>query len=179
MHIVIAFLGTVVTLLYLLHRLADMGIDLAGLNPFLWRRRRAWRQMIEGNPIFTIENPQELAALLVVWTAKVDGDVSADEKRAITDELTRTMSLKPRTAAELFGSSAFLLRDVSDVNQNLDRILKGSAKRLTAEQAESVLGMMERVADIASATPLQQEFIAAVRRGLAKAPTEPGPWAVS
>ena len=40
----LGFLGLLVTVLILLSRLADAGIDLGGLNPFLWRRRRAWRQ---------------------------------------------------------------------------------------------------------------------------------------
>jgi len=43
MHIIIAFLGTIVTILVLLDRLAQAGISLGGLNPFLWRRRRKWK----------------------------------------------------------------------------------------------------------------------------------------
>lgn len=33
MHIVLAALGSIVTLLWVLHRLAEMGIDLGGLDP--------------------------------------------------------------------------------------------------------------------------------------------------
>lgn len=40
MHIVLGLLGTLVTILWLLYRLAEMGIDLGGLNPWAWRRRR-------------------------------------------------------------------------------------------------------------------------------------------
>jgi len=44
MHVIIGFLGSVVTILWLLHRLAEMGIDMGGLNPWTWRRRRNFRQ---------------------------------------------------------------------------------------------------------------------------------------
>ena len=59
MHIIFGLLGTIVTILILLNRLADAGIDLGGLNPFLWSRRRKWRKQYEGNPVFKIENPMD------------------------------------------------------------------------------------------------------------------------
>ena len=37
MHIILGVLGAVITILILLNRLAEAGIDLGGLNPFLWR----------------------------------------------------------------------------------------------------------------------------------------------
>ena len=43
MHIILGALGTIVTILWLLHRLAEMGVSLGGLNPWLWQRRRKWR----------------------------------------------------------------------------------------------------------------------------------------
>jgi len=48
MHFILGLLGTIVTILILLNRLADAGIDLGGLNPFLWHRRRKWRKMSGG-----------------------------------------------------------------------------------------------------------------------------------
>jgi hypothetical protein len=176
MHIVLAFLGSLITVLYLLNRLAEAGIDLGGLNPFLWRRRRAWRQMLEGDPVFTIEDPKEIATLLVVWVAKIDGEISSEEKSAIMAELQQGMSLTPRVAADLFGSSAFLLRDVSTLNAHLDRILNSSSSRFSEGQVESLLGMIERVAEIAGTTPVQREFIDAVRKRLLKSSVVPGPW---
>ena len=57
MHILLGLLGTIVTILVLLYRLSDSGIDLGGLNPFSWRRQRAWRQKFAANPIFSLEDP--------------------------------------------------------------------------------------------------------------------------
>ena len=55
MHIILGMLGTIVTILILLNRLAEAGIDIGGLNPFLWNRRRKWKKMYQGNPVFKIE----------------------------------------------------------------------------------------------------------------------------
>ena len=82
MHVVLALLGAIVTLLYVFSRLADIGIDLGGLKPFYWRRRRAWRKKYEGDPIHAIDDPLEIAALFVVGIAKLEGDVSANQKQA-------------------------------------------------------------------------------------------------
>jgi hypothetical protein len=49
---ILAILGAVVSILILLNRLANAGINLGGLNPFLWYRRKKWRNQYEGN-VFT------------------------------------------------------------------------------------------------------------------------------
>jgi len=69
MHILLGLLGTIVTILVLLYRLSDSGIDLGGLNPFSWRRQRAWRQKFAANPIFSLEDPRAVAAVLLVGSA--------------------------------------------------------------------------------------------------------------
>ena len=39
MPVILGFLGSIATILVLLRQLAEAGIDLGGLNPFLWKRR--------------------------------------------------------------------------------------------------------------------------------------------
>lgn len=80
MHIVPGILGTIITILILLNRLAEAGIDLGGLSPFLWRRRRRWQKQYEGNPIYKIESPLDVTALLATASVKSDGDMSSEEK---------------------------------------------------------------------------------------------------
>ena len=93
MHILLGLLGTIVTLLVILYRLADVGIDLGGLNPFAWRRRRAWRQKFESNPIFALSDAREIAAVLLTGVAKIDGDLSAEEKRELLREFETSFSM--------------------------------------------------------------------------------------
>lgn len=177
MHVVLAFLGTAVTLLVVLHRLADAGIELGGLNPFAWRRRRAWRQKFEANPMFSIEDPREVAALLVVGAAKIDGDMSAAEKQAVLAEFERTFAATPREASALLSSSVHLLGDLAVLRTQLDGILARSRERLNAEQIASLLSMMERVATVdGPATEHQRELIDGVREGLSSPALPRGIW---
>jgi len=78
MHLVLGFLGTVVTVLFLLDRL---GIDLGGMNPFYWYRRRAFAKKYVSDPIYSIEDPIHVAALLIIGAAKLDGDLTAEQKK--------------------------------------------------------------------------------------------------
>lgn len=177
MHIVLAFLGAVVTMLVLLHRLAQLGIDLGGLNPFLWRRRRAWRQKYEANPIFSLEDPKEIAALLLVGIAKIDGDVSAEEKRALLSEFETTFSLDAREASELMTSTVYLLGDVQILKTQLDDVLGTSKGRFSPAQSESVLAMMDRIAAVGGPPSQQQkELIERTREHFRPAEAPQGAW---
>ena len=70
MHIILGLLGTIVTILILLNRLSEAGIEIGWLNPFAWNRRRKWRNKYQGNPIFQLVDPLEVAALLCTSLAK-------------------------------------------------------------------------------------------------------------
>lgn len=177
MHIVLAALGLIVSILFLLSRLADAGIDLGGLNPFLWKRRRAWRRKVEGNPIFTLQDPLEVASLLVVATAKVDGDMSSEEKRTVLREFEHTLGLKHRVAADLLGSGVYLLGDMQVFQEQLAAFLANAKERLSPAQAQSVVAMMESVAGSGgSASEQQKSLIAAARERLDPAPQPKGTW---
>jgi len=177
MHIVLAALGLIVSILFLLSRLADAGIDLGGLNPFLWKRRRAWRRKVEGNPIFTLQDPLEIASLLVVATAKVDGDMSSDEKKAVLREFEQTLGLKHRVATDLLGSGAYLLGDMHVFQEQVSAFLANAKERLSPAQAQSVIAMMESVAGATgSASERQKSLITATRNSLDPASQPKGTW---
>lgn len=177
MHIILSLLGGVATLLFILYRLAEMGVTLGGLNPFWWRRRRAWRRKYEANPVFSLQDPKEIGALLVVGVAKIDGDMSAEEKRALPAEFERTFSVDAREAAELVAASAYMLGDAEVLRTQLDGVLANGRERLNREQAESVLEMMERIAGLGGApTGEQLRLIDAVRGGLTRPAAPQGTW---
>ena len=167
MHILLALLAAIATVLILLKRLADNGIDLGGLNPFLWNRRRNWRLQVEGDPVFSIDNPKDMAALLVAGVAKIDGEMSAEEKRAIRYEFETAFSMSADQATELLASSAYLLRDGEVLRSQLETVLKRTHEQFTGEQIDSLFEMMNRVALVDGAPTAQQvEYIAAVKRHL-------------
>ena len=157
MHVVLGLLGSIITILYLLDR---MGIDLGGLNPFNWRRRRAWAKRYDGDPIYSIEDPMDVAAILIVGVAKLDGDLSAEQKKVVLNQFKSIFSLDTSAASELLGSAAHLLGAPQVIDTQLDGVAQKNKGKFTKDQAESMIRMM---IDLASAdgdlTAKQSEYV--------------------
>lgn len=164
MHIILGILGAIVTILILLHRLANAGIDLGGLNPFLWRRRRRWQKQFEGNPIYQIDNPLELAALLATATVKLDGDMSSTEKSALLKLFQLEFNLSKREAADLLVSSAYLLGTGEEVKNNLEKVIQPSLEHFTPEQSESALELLGALCNVdPTNNALKVQFVEAIK----------------
>ncbi len=159
----LGLLGMIVTVVVLLNRLADAGIDLGGLNPFLLRRRRAWRQKFEANPLFGLEDPMEVVAVLAVGVAKADGDMSAEQKQALLMSFERTFGLDEQAARDLLVSSAHLVGDGQILRNQVQDVVAPGSKRFSDSQVESTLSLMEEIAAVEGASAPQQELIAGVR----------------
>lgn len=177
MHIVLGLLTTIVTLLILLNRLAEAGISLGGLNPFLLHRRRKWQQQLEGNPIYHVESPMDATALLMVATARLDGDMSAGDKATIIEGFTDELNLSKREAAALLVSSTYLHGRGDELRANLDRILQPSLPNFTEEQARSAIALLDGLCGPGvSSHELKREFVDDVGERL-QAPFAPkGKW---
>lgn len=145
MHIILGFLGTIVTILVLLNRLAENGIDLGGLNPFLWHRRRKWRNLYQGNPIFKIENPMDATAILMVAAAKADGDLAREDKNQLLELFEKHFNLSRKDAAGLLISSAHLLGDGSALRSNLKRFIAPSRGGFNAPRIRAALDLIGEV----------------------------------
>ena len=177
MHIVIGMLGSIVTILWLLHRLAEMGIDLGGLNPWLWQRRRKWKKRYEANPIFSLDRPMESTALLVTATAKADGDMSTEEKRTVLSMFENEFHMSKRDAAGLLISSTYLLGKGDEVREKLDAVLAPSKESFSPEQTQSAVELLEGIANVEGGpTEMQSDIIAGVKRILINSGQAKGKW---
>lgn len=169
MHIILGLLSAIVTILYIMDR---VGIDVGGFNPWSWRRRRAWTRRYEGDPIYSVDDPMQAAAIFVAGTAKLDGALSAEEKQAILGLFEEKFSLTSKAASELLGSAMHLLGAPQVIDAQLGGLAGKARDIFTPEQAESVLEMMASVASLAGGpTPQQQEYIARVRGNLSTPPS--------
>lgn len=174
MHIILGLLGALVTIFYLLDRL---GIDIGYLNPFYWRRRRAWRAKYEGDPIHAVEDPREVAALFVIGVAKLDGEISAGQKQAAQREFAEKFSMSERESAQLVGASAHLLGHPQIIPSQLSGVLERKCDAFNAEQAESLLAMVTAVANAdGEANEEQNGLIAELESKLAKPSPDAGVW---
>jgi len=174
MHVVLGLLGTVITILYLLDRL---GVDLGGLNPFAWRRRRAWAAKYEGDPIYSVEDPMHVAALLIVGAAKLEGDLSAEQKKVVLSQFESSFSLDSRGASELLGSAAHLLGAPQIIDTQLNGVADKNKDRFSRDQAESIIQMMIEVASAdGDLSEKQSEYVARVRSLFVPSEKSQGVW---
>ena len=178
MHIVLGILGTIVTILVLLNRLADAGIDLGGLNPFLWHRRRKWRKLYEGNPLYRIESPMDATAILMVAAAKADGDISREDKHLLLSLFESDFKLSKKDAAGLLISSAHLLGDGVELRDNVEKFLAVSRTKFSDDQARSAISLVARAAgEVTARHDNAKALMAEVERLLApKSTAEPSTW---
>ena len=174
MHVLIGLLGSLVTLLYLLDRL---GIDIGGMNPFYWYRRRAFAKRYGADPIFSIEDPIHIASLLIIGAAKLDGDLTAEQRSIAQSEFENNFKLDANEASGLFGSAAHLLAAPQLLENQLNKLADKHKTSFTADQAESLVQIMTTVASSGgSLSASQREFIDGVRDQFAGKARPQGTW---
>lgn len=159
MHIILGILGAVVTILILVNRLRENGIDIGWLNPFAWKRRREWANKYHTNPVYSLRQPMEVTALLMVALAKSEGDMSANQKQEIISKFVEVFHLDENKATELLSSSVFLLKDDLALVKNVGKVLEPSMSSFTEEQAESAYRLLVHIASLESQANAFQEEI--------------------
>lgn len=169
MHIILAILGAIVSILILVKRLSDAGIDIGWLNPFAWKRRRAWQKKYQGDPIFSLKDPMEVAALLATTLAKIDGEISKEEKAILLSLFQNEFGRSEKEASDLLMSSVFLFGNGESATSKPDKVLQPSLDNFTLEQAQSVMTLLHAIKDIDSKnTDLKQQFIEKVDNTFSK-----------
>ncbi|MFW5451536.1 MAG: hypothetical protein ACKE9I_08060 [Methylophagaceae bacterium] len=145
MHIILSVLAVVVTVLILLNRLSDNGIDVGWLNPFAWKRRREWSKKYHADPVYSISRPMEVTALIIVALVKSEGDISAEQKQTIIQMFERVFQLDNDAALGLLSSSNFLLKDDLMAVKNIDKVLAPSIDNFSQQQARSAMDLFREV----------------------------------
>lgn len=175
MHIVLGILGSIVTILYMLDRL---GIDLGGLNPFYLMRRRRFAKRYGADPIYSVEDPVHVASLLIIGAAKLDGDLTVEQKNSAQHLFESEFSMSSKEAQQLFGSAAHLLAAPQLLDEQLGKFADRNSERFSIEQAESLVRMMTEVASAdGNLSATQQDFIQRVRASYVREERTGGTWA--
>jgi len=173
MHIVLGLIGSIISILYLLDRL---GVDIGWLNLRYWRHRRGWAKKYEGDPIYAIDDPIQIAAVLIVGTAKLEGDLSAEQKSAILGQFEEKFSLDARAASELFGSAAHLLGAPQIIGTQLDGLSNRNTNTFKTDQAQSIIEMIEQMAAVGGTMSIAQREFVDILRSRICAPNQSGTW---
>ena len=165
MHVVIAAITAIAGLLWALNALQRSGFQLSSLNPFLAYRRWQWRRTYGGKPIYKLDRPMDVAAVLLLGVAKADGEITSDQKKTLLDMFQREFGISRDEASDLLLASSHLLRDVIYIVDHLDKVLERSADRFEPDAVASLLAMMRHVAALdGSINGEQQRLIEATDR---------------
>lgn len=160
MHVLIAFITALATLLFALDRI---GVDIGWLNPWAWSRRRKWLKQYHGSPAFGLEKPMDAIALLLTAVAKIDGDFSLEEKSELLKIFEDTFKLTAGQASSLLSSSSYLLGSGEQVFQRPADVLAPNLKRFSPDQKTSSIELLSRIANVGGApSQTQKSFITAV-----------------
>jgi uncharacterized tellurite resistance protein B-like protein len=160
MHIIIGILTALGGLLWAINSLQRSGFRLSSINPFYWHRRNQWRKKYSENPLYSLENPMEVAAALLLGVAKLEGEISREQKSRILSVFTEKFGLSSNQAQELFSSTAFMLQSENNFVKNIDKVVKPSREKFSKQQVESTLELAKEVASMDSPpTELQVNLI--------------------
>ena len=165
MHIIIGAITALAGLLWAINSLQRSGFSLSSLNPFLAYRRWKWSRTYGSKPIYRLERPMDVAAVLLLGTAKADGAITSDQKRELQNLFQSEFEISRDEAADLLLASSHLIRDEIYIVDHLDKILEPSAPKFEPSAVNSLLSMMRRVAALdGSINGEQQKLIDATDR---------------
>lgn len=165
MHIILGALTLIVTILVLVKRLSDAGVDIGWLNPFTWARRRAWRKQYQSHSAFTLDGPLEVAALLATTVAKMDGDINSEEQKTLLSLFQNEFGKSENEASDLLRSSLYIFGDGKDAIAKPEKVLTRSLEKFSEEQAKSVLEVLSLVKNSGAANAAEKEkFIQRVEK---------------
>lgn len=148
MHIVIGLITALAGLLWALNRLQNEGVDLNAFNPFLWMRRRNWEKQLGTKPMHGLTESMDAAALLLVSVACEDGVITREAKMEILNVFQQEFGLDRSSAISLFSSSNYMLKDVSNMPQEVRNVLKPCKDKFEQSHIDKLLAMLNNVASM-------------------------------
>lgn len=168
MHIILGALGAIITILVLVNRLKETGIDLGWLNPFTWAHRRRWRKKYHADPAFSIQSPMQAAAGLMYVAAKCSGDISKEEKEFLIETFKSDFNLSNSEASDLLSSCAFIIKDEDSVVAKLDKYIEPSFERFSSEQLESTISLVDTTVSLSSCVNEKQQKLLTQLKNIAQ-----------
>ena len=177
MGLVPQILGLVITFTMAMEALRRFGIDVGWLNPLTFFHRRAWRKKVITPPLYALDHPVDVVAVLALATVQTTGAITVEQKAGVQALLRDQLAPGDADATNLWVASAHLLRnrplDVSEV----PAVLARSADKFTDYHVQTLKAVMRSAALIEPpVNPAQQQLIDAVDACFAKKQAASGPW---
>lgn len=174
---IIAAITALAGLLWALSSLQRSGFHFSSINPLLAWRRWQWSRTYGGKPIYKLDRPMDVAAVLLLGVAKADGAITSDQKKLLLELFQGEFSISRDEASDLLLASSHLIRDEIYLVDHLDKILERSAPRFEPDTVASLIVMMRRIAMLdGSINAEQQRLIDSTERYFAARKQPAGKW---
>ncbi len=157
MYSVVIILSVIATIIWALVALQHADPHGLRANPLAWLRERRWRRQSALHPLFRLEDPIDVAAVLILGAVKCEGEISREQKQAITRIFMNDFHLAPDAAADLLLASSHLIHDQLYLLDCLEPLLYSSRDRFSPSQAASLLSLMMRVATLETRVNTEQQ----------------------
>jgi len=177
MHIIIGLITAIGGVVWALYRLQNSGLDLNSFNPFYWARRRKWEKQLGTKPLHCLDKPIDAAAVLLISTAKIEGEITREQKAEIINLFVNEFNLDKNKAVELYSSSSYLLQDPINAVAEVKNILSPCKNMFNPEQTESLITMLKKIASLENEISNEQlNLIGAVEKELRIKKADSGNW---
>jgi hypothetical protein len=177
MGIILEILGICVTLVLGLSALKRAGVDIGWLNPFTFFHRLAWKKKVSVPPLYNLEHPVDVAAVLGMAIVKSTGEVTSHQKQGLINLYSKHLNANPTEANDLWiASSHLMLRSLVDAGEIPD-ILSRSAEKFSNFHIESLFALMADARALDKSTHANQaSLIEAVKAFFAKRHPDAKSW---
>lgn len=177
MGVVLQILGLVITFTMAMEALRRFGIDVGWLNPLTFFHRRAWKKKVSTPPLYALEHPVDVVAILAWATVQSTGAITAEQKAGVQALLSQHLGLSETDASGLCIASAHMLRNRPLAVTELPEVLARSADRFTEYHLQTLQTIMRSAALIEPPiNAAQQQLMDAVEAYFAKKKAASGPW---
>ena len=175
MHVLIGLLTAIAGLIWALVALDRAGFRLS--SPFALFRRYQWHKKYSRKPLHSLSEPMDVVAVLLLGIAKCEGEISADQKRQLSNIFEQEFQVSADEAADLLLASSHLIRNEIYLVDQIDKILEPSLGRFTDAHIKTVDSLMIQVASLESSPNEEQlKLIDGVRRVFASVRRSGGKW---
>lgn len=178
MGVILQVLGLVITFVMAMEALRRFGIDVGWLNPLTFFHRRAWRKKVSTPPLYAMEHPVDVVAVLALATVQTTGVISSQQKAGVQALLRQHLNLSEADATNIWLSSSHMLRNRPLEPSEMPAVLACSADKFTDYHIQTLNTVMSAAAAIEPpVNAAQRQLMDAVDAFFAQKKRASGPWA--
>ena len=159
MGVILQILGLIITFTMAMEALRRFGIDVGWLNPLAFFRRRAWAKKVETPPLYALEHPVDVVAVMALAMVQATGAVTVEQKEGVLALLRQHLGLGDADANNLWVASSHMLRRRALAPTEVPAVLERSIEKFTDYHVQTLRSVMQGAAQIVPpASAAQQQL---------------------